>query len=91
MNMMNSKFSRNPMAQMMNGKMPIPKAPLQANPQMPPAQSNSQPAPINPTQFQKYAPNLNDNILQQLANQARAQGISEQDITNGINFIHSIR
>ena len=92
MNTMNSKFANNPMARMMNQSTgintPAP-APIQ-NPQAIPTQTQ-QPAQINPAQFQQYVPNLNDNILSQLANQARQQGISEQDINNGLNFIRSLR
>jgi hypothetical protein len=52
-----------------------------------PMQNNQGNPPINPTQFKQFLPQLNDNILQQMANQARAQGISENDITVGLNFI----
>ena len=92
MNTMNNKFANNPMARMMNqftGINTLAPAPIQ-NPQAIPTQTQ-QPAQINPAQFQQYVPNLNDNILSQLANQARQQGISEQDINNGLNFIRSLR
>lgn len=46
---------------------------------------------IDQNQFQKYLPNINDNILSQLAQQARQQGISEDDITQGINFIKQLK
>lgn len=58
---------------------------------------NMQPTPtgfgqskINPTQFQQMVPGLSTEILVQLVQQARAQGISEADIESGLNFIKQI-
>lgn len=46
---------------------------------------------INPQQFKQMVPMLNQNILQQLVQQARAQGISEQDIQEGLNYIQNLK
>lgn len=46
---------------------------------------------INQDQFRQYLPNINDNILQLLADKARQQGISEEDIKQGINFIQQLK
>lgn len=55
-----------------------------------PQQPNRQ-SGINPQQFQQWLPQLNQNMLSQLINQARQQGMSEQDIQTGINFINQMR
>lgn len=46
---------------------------------------------INQQQFRQVAPNITQDMLVQVARQARARGISEQDIEAGINFIQSLR
>lgn len=46
---------------------------------------------FNPNQFKQMVPNLTDNMLVQLAQQARAQGISEQQIKQGLEYIKSLR
>lgn len=46
--------------------------------------------PIDEQQFRQFAITLNDNSLNRFAQQARAQGISEQDIQDGIKFIKSL-
>ena len=46
---------------------------------------------VNPQQFQQWLPQINNNIITQLAAQARQQGISEQDIQAGLNFINHLR
>lgn len=46
---------------------------------------------INPQQFQKWLPQINDNMMQQLIQQARQQGISEQDIKTGLEFLNQLR
>lgn len=46
---------------------------------------------INPQQFKQMVPMLNQNILQQLVQQARSQGISDQDIQQGLNYIQSLK
>lgn len=52
------------------------------------AQNNSQ---IDMQQFKQYAMTLSDNSLNQFVAQARKQGISEQDIASGLQFIKSLR
>ena len=46
--------------------------------------------PIDQQQFRQFAITLNDNALSNFAQMARAQGISEQDIQRGIQFIKSL-
>ena len=67
------------MAQSMMPQMPMP--------QMMPQQ---QVRPIDPQQFRQFAITLNDTALNNFAQMARAQGISEQDIQRGIQFIKSL-
>jgi hypothetical protein len=45
---------------------------------------------IDPQQFRQFAITLNDATLNNFAQMARAQGISEQDIQRGIQFIKSL-
>lgn len=45
---------------------------------------------INPQQFRQFAITLNDQALYNFAQMARQQGISEQDIQRGIQFIKSL-
>ena len=45
---------------------------------------------INPQQFRQFAITLNDQALANFAQMARMQGISEQDIQCGIQFIKSL-
>ena len=65
----------------MNNLLPLP-------PQMRPQQ---QMTGVNPQQFQQWLPQINQNMLQQLVNQARQQGISEQDIKTGLEFLNQLR
>jgi hypothetical protein len=58
---------------------------------MPIPQQQQQPARIDPQQFAAVAATLNQQSLNQLAQMARQRGISEQDITAGIQFIQSLR
>ena len=67
------------MAQSMMPQMPMP--------QMMPQQQNR---PIDPQQFRQFAITLNDQSLANFAQMARRQGISEQDILSGIQFIKSL-
>ena len=69
------------------------------NPFMPPMQMapvspmyrQQQPRPqIDPQQFRQFAITLNDTALGNFAQMARAQGISEQDIQRGIQFIKNL-
>jgi hypothetical protein len=46
---------------------------------------------VNPQQFQQWLPQVNQNMLQQLINQARQQGMNDADIQAGLNFINSMR
>ena len=68
---------------MMNNLFPLP-------PQMRP-QQQQQMIGVNPQQFQQWLPQINQNMLQQLINQARQQGMSDSDIQAGLNFINSMR
>ncbi len=45
---------------------------------------------LDPEKFKALAHNLNDNLLSQLAQRARLQGISEGDIQKGMEIIHSL-
>ena len=47
--------------------------------------------PINKSLFKQAIPSLNDNILAQLAAQARTQGISEEDIEKGMELLKKLR
>ena len=67
---------------MMNNLFPLP-------PQMRPQQQ--QMTGVNPQQFQQWLPQINQNMLQQLINQARQQGMNDADIQAGLNFINSMR
>lgn len=46
---------------------------------------------INQRQFTEMASRLPDQVLVQLVQQARAQGMSEADISAGLNFIQQWR
>lgn len=46
---------------------------------------------INQQQFTEMAACLPDQVLVQLVQQARAQGMSENDINAGLNFIQHLR
>lgn len=63
----------------------MPIAPVLPTPQ----QGQARP-PINPQQFKQFAITLNDSALNNFAQMARQQGISEQDIAAGIQFIKSL-
>ena len=56
------------------------------NPSIP----NQRPS-INPNQFMQVVMTLDKNALAQLAQMARNQGISDQDIQDGLKFINSLR
>lgn len=45
---------------------------------------------LDPEKFKTLARNLNDGLLNQLAQRARLQGISEEDIQKGMEIIHSL-
>lgn len=46
---------------------------------------------INPTQFKQFLPQVNDAQMNWLVAQARQQGISEADITAGLESIKKMR
>ena len=71
----------NPMPMQMPNFYGRPQPMYQQMPQMP---------QINEQQFRQFAMTLNDNSLGQFAQLARMQGISEQDIQRGIQFIKSL-
>lgn len=77
----------NPFAQMMNIMAPMMG---QMNPMMGQMMGGMQP-PIDKNLFRQAVPSLNDNILAQLAAQARTQGISEEDIEKGMEFLKKLR
>ena len=54
-------------------------------------QSSLQRQPIDQKQFRQLAVTLDKNSLQQLVQRARQQGVSEQDIDAGVNFILNLR
>ena len=75
----------NPMQMMMNNLFPQRNyAPMQFPQQQ-------QKSPINQQQFISAAPNLSKQQLSQLVMQARAQGISEDAIEQGLNFLLSFK
>ena len=65
--------------------------PFPTMPQMMPMPQQQQVRqPIDPQQFRQFAITLNDAALNNFAQMARQQGISEQDIQHGIQFIKSM-
>ena len=61
-------------------------------PQMPMMSQNQQSQPpINQSQFRQYAHKITDDNLKQLVIQARKQGISEEEIKQGLEFIMNMR
>ncbi len=77
------------MNNLFNGFAPMMPFPQPSAQRMP--NNNVQKSNINPTQFQQAVPSLSTEILVQLVQQARAQGISDTDIENGLNFINQLR
>ena len=47
--------------------------------------------PINQLQFQQFMPKITDENLKQLVAQARQQGISEEQIKQGLEFVMNMR
>ena len=74
------------------GQMPPMPPMIQQAMQMMPQQQYQQPQrpQIDYQQFRQFAITLNDNALANFAQMARARGISEQDIAQGIQFIKSL-
>lgn len=54
------------------------------------SQGQSQVPSFNKEQFKSFLPNINNNMMQQLVQKARAQGISDSDIEAGLNFINRL-
>lgn len=54
-------------------------------------QTSSNNIPLNQNQFKQFLPNIDDNMLQQLVQQARNQGMSDSDIQAGLNFIKQLK
>ena len=79
--------SFNPFSMMMN--MMNPMASQRMMPPLP-QKTKQNKIPINQQQFKQLLPNLNDGALQQIDEQARAQGISEDDIKAGFNFLNQL-
>lgn len=52
---------------------------------------NQQMPQFNLEQFKRFVLTLNDNSLNQFVQQARARGISENDIKTGIDLINSLK
>ena len=46
---------------------------------------------IDPQKFRSFLPYLNQNMLSQLASQARQQGIPENEIQAGLQFINKLK
>lgn len=87
--------SSNPFSTMMNmmnqggpGRSGMPRNPMaqMMNNMMP-----SGNMPINQNQFRQYLPNIDDNMLSQLVQKARQQGMAENDIQSGLNFIEQLK
>lgn len=55
------------------------------------SQQNNKTPRFNEVQFKQIVPQLTDNILQQFVEEARRQGISDGDITAGLQYINSLR
>ena len=53
--------------------------------------SNQTKTQIDQEQFKRIVPNLNDSFLNQLIQKAKEQGISEQDIQSGLQFIKTLK
>lgn len=46
--------------------------------------------PFNINQMRQFMPQINDTMLQQLVNKARAQGISDADIEVGLQILRNL-
>ena len=65
--------------------------PLQMMIQMSQKQQRPQNLPIDPQRFCQMAPKLTKENLVQLAQQARAQGIPDEQIEQGLNFLLNLK
>lgn len=54
-------------------------------------QPQQKPGTPNIQQFQQWLPQINDNMMNQLVQQARSRGMSEQDIQTGLKMIANLR
>lgn len=96
MQMMGQMMNNNPFTQMMNqmSKMGQPNNQnlnaLFGGQTSPFSQNQSQIPSLNKEQFKSFLPNINNNMMQQLVQKARAQGISDSDIEAGLNFINRL-
>lgn len=97
MQMMGQMMNNNPLTQMMNQ---VGKTGQQNNQNLgalfggqssPFSQNQPQVPSLNKEQFKSFLPNINNNMMQQLVQKARAQGISDSDIEAGLNFINTLR
>ena len=61
------------------------------NQNLPQPQTNNGTPNINPQQFKAWLPNMNQNMLNQLVLQARQQGIPENEIQAGLQFINQFK
>lgn len=73
-------YSNASLAQFLSGASPTPNN----------MQRNAQPQ-FDVNQFKQGVRNMDNNFLNQLILQARQQGISEQDIQNGLSMINNLR
>lgn len=71
----NNTSNLNPMMQMMQQVM---------------GNNNGQMPSLNQTQFKQFLPNISEDQLKQLAIQAKNQGMSEDEIAKGLNFIKGL-
>lgn len=97
MQMMGQMMNNNPLTQMMSqmGKMGQPNNQnlnaLFGEQSSSFSQNQPQVPSLNKEQFKSFLPNINNNMMRQLVQKARAQGISDSDIEAGLNFINTLR
>lgn len=91
MGQMNQMMPNNPFSQMMGQRQNFGNlfGNNNANP-LSQFQNQAQVPSLNKEQFKSFIPNINNNMMQQLVQKARAQGISDSDIEAGINFINKL-
>ena len=61
------------------------------NQNLPQPRTNNGTPNVNPQQFKAWLPNMNQNMLNQLVLQARQQGIPENEIQAGLQFINQFK
>ena len=95
--MMGQMMNNNPFTQMMNQMSKMGQSSNQnlnalfGSQSSPFSQGQSQVPYFNKEQFKSFLPNINNNMMQQLVQKARAQGISDSDIEAGLNFINRLK